>query len=135
MREPILVGSVEQSIDVFLLDNAQADGRGKTGVAFDDADLTCYYRLGATGAVTQLPLVTLADCEAAWDEGGFVEIDAANMRGMYRLDLPDAMFADEWDVSISIMGADFSDTPIVIPVRSMPARHLLKSGGNLIPIS
>jgi len=115
MRSPIIAGSTDQSIDIFI--PVSTSGDGLTGLAFDTSGLTCYYRIGPTGTPTQLPLVTLANAQAAHADGGFVEIDATNMKGGYRLDLSDAMVSSAGILKIWIQGAaGMYPVPIEQPV-------------------
>lgn len=101
----IKAGAVDQTIDVPLKDSSSPVGGGLTGLVFNSAGLTCYYRKGATGASTALTLATLAAVTSVHSDGGFKEIDATNMPGMYRLDLSDAMVADAGMLTIFIQGA------------------------------
>ena len=76
------------TINIFIKDSSNG---GVTGLAFNSASLTCYYvRPGA--AAIQLALVTQT-VTGTHTDGGFVEIDAANMPGIYRLDLSNAIVA------------------------------------------
>ena len=88
MKKLIATGATDQTIDVFIQDSTSTTGGGKTGLAYNTAGLTCYYRKGATGSATALTLATQT-VGGAHSDGGFVEIDATNMPGMYRLDLSD----------------------------------------------
>lgn len=103
---PVTIGGTDQSIDIFISDADSTTGAGKTGLAYNTASLTCYYRRGHTGTPTQITLATLANAQAAHSDGGFVEIDATNMPGAYRLDLPDALAATGVDkVTLFLHGA------------------------------
>ncbi len=76
------------TINVSIKDSS---GDGVTGLVFNSAGLICYYvRPGETAA--QLALVTQT-ITGVHTDGGFVEIDATNMPGVYRLDLSDAILA------------------------------------------
>jgi len=79
-------------------------GAALTGLAYDTASLACYYtRAGAADA--QLTLATQTDT-GAHSDGGFVEIDATNSPGIYRLDLSDAVCATGVnDVILVLKGA------------------------------
>jgi hypothetical protein len=81
-----------------------ASNGGVTGLVFDSASLTCYYvRPGA--AAVQLSLITQT-VTGGHADGGFVEIDATNMPGVYRLDLSDAILADGVSqVNLMLQGA------------------------------
>jgi hypothetical protein len=77
---------------IFLQDSASTTGAGKTGLAFNTASLTCYYkRSNGTASVA----VTLADITTlgTFTSGGFKAIDGTNMPGLYEFHPPDAAFA------------------------------------------
>jgi hypothetical protein len=58
MSEYVYAGLTSQTIDVFLADSSSTTGGGLTGLAFNTASLTCYYRKGATGSATAITLAT-----------------------------------------------------------------------------
>lgn len=93
MKRVIKKDSTDQSVDVFIQDSSSTTGAGLTGLVFNSAGLSCYYRRGALGSATALTLATLATIGTAHADGGFKEIDATNMPGWYRLDLSDAIVA------------------------------------------
>jgi hypothetical protein len=109
--EFILKGSTDVTVDVMLQqDNSGTNpGDPATGLAF--GDMTCYYREGATGGSTQLTLATLADETAAHSDGGFVEIDATNMPGMYRLDLSDTIVSGANDKATVVIAGHADTAP------------------------
>lgn len=89
----------------------------KTGLVFNTAGLTCNYRVGATGAVTALALVTQTVIGAHAD-GGFVELNATTMPGEYRLDLSDAVVSgaagNEVRVRLALAGTVFIPVNITL---------------------
>lgn len=88
----VKAGSTDVSIDLWVADSSSSTGAGLTGVAYNAAGLSCYYRRGATGTVTALTLATQT-VGGAHSDGGFVETSSSNMPGAYRLDLSDAIVA------------------------------------------
>jgi len=83
--------STSVSLLLFIQDSASTTGGGKTGLAYNTASLTCYgVRPGEAAAAISLVTQTVT---GAWSSGGFVEIDSANMPGMYRFDVPNARLA------------------------------------------
>ena len=104
MSFEIDAGLTSQTIDVFIGDSSSAVGAGLTGLAYDTSGLYCYYRKGATGTVTPLPLATQT-VTGAYSSGGFVELSATDMPGMYRLDLPDGVVDTEGLVHLLLHGA------------------------------
>jgi hypothetical protein len=91
----IAPGSTSQSIELYL---------GATGLTASTSGLTARYNRTRTASVS-IPLVARTIAQA-WTSGGFAEVDATNMPGVYRLDLPDAAFAaGASDVTIVVRGA------------------------------
>lgn len=98
-------GATSQSIYVTVQDSTSTTGGKKTGLVFNTASLTAYYCRNGAAAV-QITLATLAAANSAWSSGGFKEVDATNMPGLYRLDVPDAAFASGAEsVVITLKGA------------------------------
>ena len=85
-------GATSQSVYVEVLDSASTTGGRKTGIVFNSAGLTAYY-VRQAGSATSITLATLAAANSAYSSGGFKEVDATNMPGVYRLDIPDAAIA------------------------------------------
>jgi hypothetical protein len=91
----IAPGSTSQSIELYL---------GVTGLTASTSGLTARYNRTRTASVS-IPLVARTIAQA-WTAGGFAEVDATNMPGVYRLDLPDAaLAAGADDVTIVVRGA------------------------------
>lgn len=111
----LIPGAVDQSIDIFVASSASTAGAGLTGLAYNTSGLTCYYRRGATGTMTALTLATQT-VGGAHADGGFVEIDATNAPGLYRLDLSDAIVASgEEYVTLYLRGAT-NMAPVVVRI-------------------
>ena len=91
----IAPGSTSQSIELYL---------GTTGLTASTSGLSARYNRTRTASVS-IPLVARTIAQA-WTSGGFAEVDATNMPGVYRLDLPDAALASGADdVTIVVRGA------------------------------
>jgi len=91
----IAPGSTSQSIELYL---------GATGLTSSTSGLSARYNRTRTASVS-IPLVARTIAQA-WTSGGFAEVDATNMPGVYRLDLPDAaLAAGADDVTIVVRGA------------------------------
>ena len=91
----IAPGSTSQSIELYL---------GTTGITASTSGLSARYNRTRTASVS-IPLVARTIAQA-WTSGGFAEVDATNMPGVYRLDLPDAaLAAGADDVTIVVRGA------------------------------
>jgi hypothetical protein len=98
-------GATSQSIYIEVLDSTSTTGGRKTGLAYNTSSLTAYY-VRAGGSATAITLATLAAANSAYSSGGFKEVDATNMPGVYRLDIPDAAIAASVSsVVVTIKGA------------------------------
>lgn len=108
-------GATSQTIDVFIQDTSQTNGTGLTGLAFNTSGLTAYYRAGGQGASTVIALATQT-ATGAWSSGGFCAVDATNMPGVYRLDIPNAILAASPYAIIYLQGAA-NMAPIVAEIE------------------
>ena len=91
----IAPGSTSQSIELYL---------GATGLTASTSGLSARYNRTRTASVS-IPLVARTIAQA-WTSGGFAEVDATNMPGVYRIDIPDAaLAAGADDATIVVRGA------------------------------
>ena len=91
----IAPGSTSQSIELYL---------GATGLTASTSGLSARYNRTRTASVS-IPLVARTIAQA-WTSGGFAEVDATNMPGVYRIDIPDAaLAAGADDVTVVVRGA------------------------------
>lgn len=89
-----VAGATSQSVSIFIQDSSSTTGAGLTGLAYNTSSLVAYYTFtGANATATAITLATLAAVNSAYSSGGFKEIDATNMPGLYRLDIPNAALA------------------------------------------
>jgi len=103
-KQTILKGDTSRIEYIFIPDSTVTTGAGKTGLVFNSAGLVAYYVRTQAAAVA----ITLATqtVTGAFSSGGFVEVDATNLPGIYRFDPPDACFASGVDkVVIMLKGA------------------------------
>ena len=72
------------------------------GLAYNTANLVCYYRQAGTGTLTAVSLVTQT-VTGAYSSGGFVQISSTNAPGQYRFDIPNVCLATagEWNITFS----------------------------------
>jgi hypothetical protein len=101
IRKP---GSTSNIFLIFIEDSASA-GNGKTGLAYNTGSLTAYYKRDAGTAAVSITLVTITTL-GTFASGGFKEVDATNMPGVYEFHPPDAaLSAGAKSVKILIKGA------------------------------
>ena len=91
----IAPSSTSQSIELYL---------GATGLTASTAGLSARYNRTRTASVS-IPLVARTIAQA-WTSGGFAEVDAVEMPGVYRLDIPnEAVNVGADDVTVVVRGA------------------------------
>lgn len=98
-----LRGKTSATVTVFI--RHATTGAPLTGLVYNTSGLVCSYATDQT-ARTAVTLATLAAANSAWSSGGFKEIDATNMPGMYRFDPPNAALSAGEGVSFSFTGAN-----------------------------
>jgi hypothetical protein len=131
MSEYVYAGLTSQTIDIFLQDSSSTTGQGLSGLVFNSASLVASYRKGATGSRTAITLATQT-VAGAWSSGGFVEIDATDMKGVYRIDLPNAAVDTEGFVTLYLYGAtNLLPTALRIDCRPLPV-DVKKFGGTAL---
>ena len=113
-------GSATAHCDLALVQNAASSNSGDPilGLAYNTSGLQAYYRVGMTGALTSISLVTQT-VAGAYSSGGFVQISSTNAPGGYRFDIPAAVIASTGESNVW-----FSGTPA--GTAGNMATHLLK---------
>ena len=115
MKLALKKGATDQSVLIFIQDSASTTGGGKTGIAYNASGLVCYYaRPGAAAAQLTLATQTVT---GAHSDGGFVEIDATNMPGVYRLDLSDAIIATGVNSAVIMLKGASGMAPLPIEIQ------------------
>ena len=109
----IYAGDTNKTIYVGLRD--ATTGLAKTGLVYNSAGAVCSYTLplAARAAITLQSLSAVTDPHL---DGGFIEIDATNCKGLYRLDLPDAAIASGDYTIISIEFDGVMEESIAVPL-------------------
>jgi hypothetical protein len=95
---------------VFVQDSASTTGGGKTGIVYNASGLTAYY-VRPGGSATAITLATQT-VTGAWSSGGWVEVDATNLPGIYRFDIPNAVFATGVDHAVVMLKGASGMAPV-----------------------
>jgi len=97
----VKIGGTDQTRYFHL--RTDSDGKSKTGLLYNSAGAIASY-VRTRGTRTAITLATLAATDSAHSDGGFIEVDGTNTKGLYRLDIPDAAFASGVDEVIIHIG-------------------------------
>lgn len=107
-----------QNVSTVILLRSTADGTEMTGVAA--ASVSAFF-LRQGGLPVEIAVVALAAVDSPYSSGGWKEIDAVDMPGAYRLDLPNSML---------LSGADWALLEVVVAgAFAYPERYSLESKG------
>ena len=109
-------GLTDVTVYLFVQDSSKTTGEGLTGLAYNTANLVASY-VRPLGSRTAITLATLAAVTSAHTDGGFKEIDATNMPGVYRLDLPDAVCATGVPSAVVMLKGASNMTPVLLEIQ------------------
>lgn len=90
-KQLVQINNTSRTEYVFIQNSSVSTGAGLTGLVFNSAGLTADYCV-ERGARVNIPLVTQT-ATGAYSSGGFVAVDGTNLPGLYRFDIPNAVFA------------------------------------------
>lgn len=109
-------GRASQSVPIQILDTTSVVGAGKTGLVYNSANLTAYYKRELSASAVAISLATMT--AGTWASGGFVEQDATHLAGWYELGLPNAVI-DNSDLStwVDVMVYDSGSGLGIAPKR------------------
>lgn len=107
--------ATDVTVYLFIQDSSVTTGAGLTGLTFETASLVAYYvrPLGSASAIT----LATQTVTGAHSDGGFVEVDATNMPGVYRLDLPDAVCATGVPSAVVMLKGAANMAPVVLEIQ------------------
>jgi len=88
---------------IFIQDSSSTTGAGLTGLVFNSASLTAYYIKEGSSSATAITLATMT--VGTWASGGFKEVDATNMPGVYEIGIPDAALSTGNSTIVMLKGA------------------------------
>ena len=107
--------STDVTVYLFIQASNVTTGAGLTGLVYNSANLVASYvrPLAARAALT----LATQTVDGAHADGGFVEVDATNMPGIYRLDLPDAVCAAGVNSVVVMLKGAANMSPVVLELQ------------------
>ena len=121
------------SVGLFIQDSSSTTGAGLTGLVFNSSGLTCYAVVPGSSAAA-ITLATLAAANSAWATGGFKEIDATNMPGWYRFDIPNTNISTGRSVCIHFKGVtNMAPLPLEISLTGWNNQDAVRGGLTALP--
>jgi hypothetical protein len=141
MKLSIKANATSQSVNLFVQDSTKTDGSGLGAVAPAGGSLLTgtklYYSFTGSGAASvAVSLSVLATVGASYSSGGIVTIDDTNMKGLVRVDLPNAMIASGNGRVVSAVlfgGTNMAPVPFEIELTGWDNQDAVHGGLSALP--
>ncbi len=142
MKISVKAGATSQSVNVFVRDSSSTTGAGLAAVAPAGGSLLTgtklYYSFTGANASAgvAVSLSVLAAVNSAWSSAGIVTLDATNMIGWVRIDLPDAALASSKGRVVSFLlfgGTNMAPTPFEIELTGWDNQDGVHGGMTALP--
>lgn len=131
MKLSIKAGSTSVKLYLFIQDSSVTTGAGLTGLAFNTSNLVASY----VRPVASRQAITLATqtVTGGYSSGGFVEVDATNMPGVYRFDVPDAAIAVGVRSVVVMLKGAANMSPCVMEIDLFSEVNVVYWNGTALP--
>lgn len=114
MKLKITSGTTSKLARIFVQDSSATDGSGLTGLVYNSAGLTWYWIQDGDAAPTAVTPATAT--VGTWTSGGFKEVDATNMPGVYEIGIPNAALDANGTTHMLLKGAT-NMAPVAIEIE------------------
>lgn len=133
MKLLIKKGVTSKLLRVFIQNNSVTTGAGLTGLVFNSGSLTAYYIREGDASATAITLATMT--VGTWATGGFKEVDATNMPGVYEIGIPNAVLATGANsVVVMLKGASNMATVVIeIQIIDVDLQDAMRFGLTALP--
>jgi hypothetical protein len=111
-KQLVQLGNTNRSEYIFIQNSSSTTGAGLTGLTYLSAGLSAAHVV-ERGTASSMAFALLASANAAWTSGGFIEVDAALMPGVYRYDVPNVVFATA-DKSVVMLKGATNMAPVIL---------------------
>lgn len=115
MKLQIKKGVTSKLLRVFIQDSSVTTGAGLTGLLYNSAGLTAYYIREGAATATAITLATMT--VGTWATGGFKEVDATNMPGLYEIGIPNAVIASGADSVVVLLKGAANMVPVALEIQ------------------
>lgn len=115
MKQIIKAGSTSKTLLIFVQDSSKTTGVGLTGLTNASAGLKWYYYREAAGVDVAVTIV--GETLGTWTSGGFKEVDATNMPGVYEIGVPNAAIAASANSVVMELQGATNMVPVLIEVE------------------
>lgn len=127
-------GTTSKLVRVFIQDSSSTTGAGLTGLVYNSSGLSAYYLPEGDATAVAITLATMT--AGTWATGGFKEVDATNMPGVYEIGLPDAVIdaTSEGSTLVMLKGAtNMAPVLLEIELDKIDYRDSVRAGLTALP--
>ena len=114
MKLKLKTGTTSKLARIFIQDSSATDGSGLTGLVYNSSGLTWYWIQEGDASATQVTMATMT--VGTWASGGFKEVDATNMPGVYEIGIPNAAIDANGTTHMLLKGAT-NMAPVAIEIE------------------
>jgi len=114
MKLKLKAGTTSKLTRIFIQDSSATDGSGLTALVYNSSGLTWYWIQEGDASATQVTLATMT--VGTWASGGFREVDATNMPGVYEIGIPNAAIDANGTTHMLLKGAT-NMAPVAIEIE------------------
>jgi len=134
MKLKLKEGTTSKIVTVFVQDSSSTVGAGLAGLVFNTASLTGYWIAEGDATATAITLATMT--AGTWATGGFVEVDATNLPGVYQVGLPDVVVDATSEGSVVVMlkgAANMAPVLMEIELDAIDYKDSVRGGMTALP--
>jgi len=116
MKLKLKEGTTSKLARIFVQDSSSTTGAGLTGLVYNSGSLTAYWIAEGDATATAITLATMT--AGTWASGGFDEVDATNLPGVYEIGLPNVCVdaTSEGSVVVMLKGAT-NMAPVLLEIE------------------
>lgn len=135
MKRLIKLGTTSKRLVIFIQDSSSTVGAGLTGLVYNSAGLAWYYWREDTGNAGGTAVTLATATRGTFTSGGFKEVDATNLPGMYEIGVPDAALASGagWVVMMLRGAANMAPVTIEIQLVAFDPNDATRLGLSALP--
>lgn len=115
MKLKLKKGTTSKLMRIFVPDTSSSVQAGLTALAYNSGSLTWYYIREGASSATSVTLATMT--VGTWASGGFKEVDATNLPGIYEIGVPDAALASGANSVVMMLKGATNMAPVRIEIE------------------
>ena len=130
---PVTQGTTSKLLRLFIQDSTSTSGAGLTGLTNASAGLTAYYIREGAASATSISIVSAT--VGTFTSGGFKEVDATNMPGIYEIGIPNAAIAAGANSVVVLYKGATNMVPVTkeIPLTAVDLYDSVRAGLTALP--